>query len=642
MSAPASVAANKGATTYLPLFITLILLSTYFVYLPGLSGGFLFDDSHTIIENGYIHADTLTLESLRQAAGSFAAGGRQISMASFFLNSYFLEAAPYSFKLVNLIVHLLNGLLIYFLTRLLLQSYADNLGRLKLPDWTPVAITAAWLLNPMELTTVLYVVQRMTGLASFFILGGLLAYAYGRQRQMQGKHGMAFIISGLLGGTALAYLSKENGVLLVPFALLIEVIFYRFRKQGSGRDWRIIWLVVILPLSGFLFLLFTYYSPHRFLTGYASRDFSLHERLLTESRVIWLYIRLILLPDNRLFGIWHDDISVSESLLSPPNTLLAVTGIILLFTASIFLLRKAPLIAFGILWFFVAHSIESTVLPLEIAHEHRNYLASYGILFTLITTIVLLLQSNKNYKLAGIVIVTIIIAYAYVTFERSRIWANPLQHSILEAENHPESARAVFEAGRQLLVLSVDGNEDLQELGFSYWQKAAQLDKTGITPELSMIITAENLGIAQDPEWMVSATHKLAEYPLSKTDLRALNEFLKCLESQQCHLQTDKTTRLFKLAAKGNNPQGLTLLGFYTANILKRYTPAEKAFAAAVHRKPNEPAYRVNYARILIAGRAWSKALVQLDHAESIDPFKIHQSAILELREIINQERMAQ
>ncbi|MCZ7654258.1 MAG: hypothetical protein M5R42_08160 [Rhodocyclaceae bacterium] len=114
--------------------------------------------------------------------------------------------------------------------------------------------------------------------------------------------------------------------------------------------------------------------------GYALRDFSAVERMLTEGRVLWFYLGLILFPRLEALGLYHDDIAVSTGLIAPWTTLLALVGLFGLIWLAWRLRLRMPLTAFGLAWFLIGHGLESTFLPLEIAHEHRNYVPLFGIL----------------------------------------------------------------------------------------------------------------------------------------------------------------------------------------------------------------------------------------------------------------------
>jgi hypothetical protein len=294
-------------------FIT-ILSITFFTYYPGLSGDFEFDDTLNILQNGKIAIDYLDATQLQQALSSGFSGPlkRPISMLSFALNHYATGFDPYFFKLTNVVIHLLNGVGIFLLSCLLLNVYRKRFQSALTQQhiqWISLVISAVWLLHPLNLTAVLYIVQRMTSLATLFTLGGLIFYVWGRLQLCDSNRGIGQILIGLLVFGPLAALSKENGVLLPLFMFAIELVLFRFETAKRSTRFFLIGffsLTVALPILGFLIFLLA--QPEWLLDGYKIRDFTFTERLMTEARVIWFYVQMIVLPNNSQLGIYHDDI----------------------------------------------------------------------------------------------------------------------------------------------------------------------------------------------------------------------------------------------------------------------------------------------------------------------------------------------
>src|SRR5690606_28428671 len=117
------------------------------------------------------------------------------------------------------------------------------------------------------------------------------------------------------------------------------------------------------------------------VTGYGSRNFGMAERVLSEARAICDYLFRILLPSLRGGGIYHDDFAVSRGLADPWTTAPALLVVAMLVGIAVWRRRRWPVFAFAILWFFAGHLLESTVFPLELYFEHRNYVPMIGILF---------------------------------------------------------------------------------------------------------------------------------------------------------------------------------------------------------------------------------------------------------------------
>ena len=106
------------------LFAALCLLTTL-IYVPGLSGDYMFDDMPNLLHNPQLNITSLDTESLQGAAFSSGSGKlrRPVSMLSFVLNRYFFGIDPYSHKVVNLLIHLLTGIGLYILSRQVIASY---------------------------------------------------------------------------------------------------------------------------------------------------------------------------------------------------------------------------------------------------------------------------------------------------------------------------------------------------------------------------------------------------------------------------------------------------------------------------------------------------------------------------------------
>ncbi|MDA8383988.1 MAG: tetratricopeptide repeat protein, partial [Betaproteobacteria bacterium] len=180
-----------------------VLAVTAWVYSDGLKGGFVFDDLPNIVQNPAIAHAHFTLSSLAQAALSSHAGPlrRPLASLSFALQVASVGLSPFALKLGNLLIHLVNGTLIFLLLRKILAApRLDGTCQDKCSKWLPVVVASAWLLAPINLTAVLYVVQRMESMSTLFMLLGLLLYVEGRLRLLRDQpNALLFTLMGLLG-----------------------------------------------------------------------------------------------------------------------------------------------------------------------------------------------------------------------------------------------------------------------------------------------------------------------------------------------------------------------------------------------------------------------------------------------------------
>lgn len=542
--------------------IKLALLFCVFVitvtsYLPGLTGHFIFDDGINIRINPFLKIDRLDISTLWQAAssGGISPLGRPISMASFAINYYFFGMSPYYFKATNLAIHLVNGLLVFVLVKLLLglhlrvRAAADD----NLAAWAGIAVAAIWLLHPFNLTGVLYVVQRMTSLASLFTLAGMALYAYGRTRLLDGKPcGFSLIAAALLVFTPLAALCKESGVLLPLLILVCEVTLLRWSTPDRGSRNGLA-AMVGLSVAGPL-LLGLYYvsqSPGTILGGYAWRDFSLAERLLTEARVLWFYLHMIVLPSLGEMGLHHDDILISRSLLSPWTTLPAIVGLLALAVGAFMLRHKQPLITFGIAFFFAGHVMESTIIPLELAFEHRNYLPMMGILLPLAYYALSARLHLPSARARRVTFVLLLVLFGGLTAARAQQWGNTLMMRTLEVERHPLSVRAHTDLANvydYLPPTSQDEAIGFYEKARFHYQQAADNGPSSISGLFGILAMNAHRGLPVDKSSFEMLERRLATVRFGPPNTNTLISAARDFADGHILIDAEVIARIFRAA----------------------------------------------------------------------------------------------
>ena len=352
------------------LILLLVLLATVAVYWPGLSGSFVFDDYGALVYNQGVHITSLSLEELWRGTWSYAhAGplGRPIAMASFALDHVFHGLNPFYYKLENVLIHLVNGFLVWLLTRrvgrlILISGPAREPDVL---DGLALFVAAVWVLSPLCMTSVLYVVQRMTSLSATFTLLGLLGYLHFRAKGVASRRGAHFILAlGSLGVfTALSVFTKENGILTAGYAWLLEwaVIRPLAPKTRLERSWAWVWQGIPLLLALYV-IYFLVSHPGWMEQTASSRNFNAMERLQTELRVLVFYLRQIVFPQSHLFGLYHDDIVISRGWLNPATTLWAAMFHVTLIALAVARVRSWPIFALGVTWFYMGHALESSCI----------------------------------------------------------------------------------------------------------------------------------------------------------------------------------------------------------------------------------------------------------------------------------------
>ena len=406
------------------------------------------------------HGGVISWEAFRAFVFQGHSGplGRPLALASFLLNANTWPTDPYLFKLTNLGIHLLTGAALSWATLNLLRFYGVSEQR---AWWGAVLNMAFWLLHPFMVSTTLYVVQRMTQLAALFVFAGLAGYLHGRLLLQQGRYRRAAYVwmSVSLGlGTVLAVLSKENGALLPLLAWVAEACCPRTADgddECSGADWRWKALFFWAPTAailGFLALQINLSSE-----AWPTRPFNQIERILTEPRILWEYLYQLYLPRIEGRGLFQDGYPFSSSLLQPASTLLSLLGMTALVAVALWLRRRGLWGAYGavaLLFFLVAHLLESTVVGLELYFEHRNYVAA-AFLFLPVAMGLLLLAERRNVIVAGGLALLVLGMLSLLTWQRAQLWADTETLQNYWAVSTPESARAqnrlsahLFAAGR--------------------------------------------------------------------------------------------------------------------------------------------------------------------------------------------------
>jgi len=422
---------------YQLLLLLVLLATTGAVYSPGLQGPLLLDDFPHLSPLLEAHTDdwrTLASNNIFSNSGPFK---RPVSMASFIFNAVVHGSDIWYWKATNVAIHLVNGLLVFLLVMKLLQAGRTPRDR---AGWLALLAAGVWLLHPLHVSTVLYTVQRMSQLSALFAFAGLLVYAIGRDKQIcRTGRGWNYIALAFLVCFPLAVLSKENGLLFPYFVVLMEALVYRFRGNAETRQAlkKLAFVVIVLPsLIASVYLLT--HIDSLVTNGYDLREFTLVERVLTQFRVLMLYLYQLLLPLPGTMGFYHDDILVSRSLVEPVTTLLSLLFLIFSLYLAWRLRNKWPLLAFGVLFFLVAHLLESTIFPLELMFEHRNYLASFGVVLMLIVILNAVITNSRILSAIG---VAILVIAALLSLARADTWGSHASLLTHMYGVHPDSRR---------------------------------------------------------------------------------------------------------------------------------------------------------------------------------------------------------
>ncbi len=675
-----------------PALLVLALIVVTAIYWPGLYGGWLFDDYPNIVDNQGVQIKDATLGSLTRAALSSPASEfkRPLASLSFAANYLIAGLDPYWMKLTNLVIHLLNGMLVFLLARSLLLVDASRRRSLPAgaasaamllrprsektdPDMaipaegiaTEVApadtrasalnragilaalIAASWMLLPINLTGVLYVVQRMESMANVFVLVGLLGYVAGRGRMLSwhwateaSSHacvterepwsGFALCAASIVVPAAIGILAKETAVMLPLYAVLIEGTLFRFQKVSPAKpppigsivetpsarrpepamiqphaayDRRIIGLfsaILALPLViGLVWLLPGVFNAE----SWATRDFTLGTRLLSEARIVSDYVVWTLFPTPSPLSFYHDNFHLSTGLLRPWTTAASIIFLALL-AASAWVLRvRNPLVTLGIGLFLGCHLLTGTVLPLELIYEHRNYFASFGLMLAVVP--LLAVPRTRRFGLSrNALFGGLLLCWSGLTAFTTYAWGDPLRLAQDLAERAPDSPRAEYELGRTYIVYShYDPASPFTHEAYAPLEKSAALPDSSILPEQALIFMNARMHLPLKDAWWNSMIEKLKAHTPTVQDESSLAALTQCMREHHCDLPKDRMTRAFMAALAHPNSSARLLATYsdYAWDVLFDHELGLRMIKAAVKVDPNEPAYRITEIRMLVA-----------------------------------------
>lgn len=430
--------------------IVFLLLAILSAYSNSFSAAWQMDDKPNILDNARLHIDNLMPETLYEtffaSPGSVKRLYRPLPCLTFALNWYLGQDDPSGYRAVNISIHILTAIFLFstvkqiFKTPALSKSFAEF-------DTQHVALlsTALWALHPIQIQAVTYIVQRMTSMATLLYVMGLLFYI--KARLNASSHRSLLLYVGCFAAFILSLACKENAATFPLSIILVETAFFS-KKEGTTsapfNSSRVLLCTGILVFFAAAFY-FTRGNPFSFVNGYVHRSFSLSERLLTEFRVVVFYLSQIFYPHPDRFSIDHE-IPISTTLMDPWTTLPAILIVVFLAFLGFSQIKKRPLVGFAVLFYFLNHLIESTVIPLEIIFEHRNYLPSAFLFVPLACGFMAMLKklggkSRLIFRVLVTCMVLLVVSLGTATFLRNTAWATTWTLWADAARKAPGNAR---------------------------------------------------------------------------------------------------------------------------------------------------------------------------------------------------------
>ncbi|MCX6245735.1 MAG: tetratricopeptide repeat protein [Bacteroidetes bacterium] len=443
--------------------IFIILLLGIIIYSNSFQCSFQFDDLYQIINNVKIRnlADFSTIWN--------SSPNRPVAFLSFAINYHFNQFDVRYWHLVNLAIHLINALLVWWLTLLIFSSPVIKDQKIATHKKLLAFATALlFVSHPLATQSVTYIVQRMTSLVALFYLFSLVLYVKARLSE-KGMIVRILLFAGSFISAMLAMRTKENAFTLPFVLLLVEFFFIRIRKLSINfRDYRVI--LLILVFLGIILIIPLRYSLSIFKpiipAGHPESALTPYYYFLTQLSVIVKYLQLLFLPVNLNLDY---DFPVSTSFFQI-RTLLSFLFLASLITVAVFLFKKQRIISFGIFWFFITLSVESSIIPInDVIVEHRTYLPSIGFFLVIIAALYFLFGDKYKWGAMGILFI-MAGSCSYLAYERNKVWKDDLSLWNDVVSKSPGKPRAITNRGLAY------ANREQWDMAIEDYSRSLQID----------------------------------------------------------------------------------------------------------------------------------------------------------------------
>jgi tetratricopeptide (TPR) repeat protein len=577
-----------------------------------------FDDEGTIINNKRLHLSEINWPNIKNTFFASKDGRgrfyRPVSCLSFAINFFFGKIDVFGYHIVNITIHLLASVFLF-----LFISQALALPGLKAkyrPNSYFIALlsTTLWAINPIQTQAITYIVQRMASMAGMFYVIAMYFYLKGRvEKKFRSK--IVFFGSSIVTGL-LSIGCKENALMLPVSIYLFDLFLIQgLTKETFRKNVKPASALALLVL--FMWILY-YYLSHKdiaILSLYQERAFTLKERLLSQPGIILFYLSLIFYPVTTRLSIDHD-VAISKTLINPPATLIYIGFIIAILVVSLYLSRRRPFISYGIIFFFLNHLIESSIFPLELVFEHRNYIPS---MFLFVPVVVLLLNAIKYYSskkplqiIIIVFIISVIVGQGHSTFIRNYLWKTEESLWMAATEKAPDLWRPWHNLGKYY------GDKNMHKDALTNYFTA--LSKKITIDRRDKNLTFYNIGVEY---------HKMGEKDkafLNYLKAERINPFLPKLHNNKGVIlaekgRTEEAIYEFSEAIRYNKNlhEAYSNLGFLLLK-LGRIEEAIKQLEMAFELKPDNTSTLLRLGYAYRKKGLYGKAFLLFKRAQKLDP----------------------
>ncbi len=387
------------------LILLLFLVLGFLIYSNTFQAVFHFDDNRNIVSNQAIR----NLGNL-QAIWNWGPD-RFLTNLSLAVNFHFGGLNVFGYHLVNIAIHVTAAVMVYFLVWTLFRTPTFRTHSLhEYAETIALFCGLLFLAHPIQTQAVTYIVQRGASLAALFYITACFLYLKAKIEQNKKLYWLAALVS------ALAMLTKPNVITLPVMILFCDLFLFPKTKTQSWQE-RFTYLAPFLVTFAVLPIMFLHgFKGHAAGQFYETNTIRPVHYLLTQFNVIVTYLRIVFLAEAQ--SLYHN-FPISKTFFEI-KTFLCFGFLASLFMAGVLLRKKHPPITFGIFWFFLALSIESSIFPIEhVIFEHRMYLPMAGFCLAFITACYIFF---KKKQLVSFVLIAIVIGLCVKTYQRNAVW----------------------------------------------------------------------------------------------------------------------------------------------------------------------------------------------------------------------------
>ena len=396
------------------------------IYSNSLHGQFQFDDMGYVARNDSIRDIT----NIKAIWNALEHPSRFVGFLTFAANFHFAQGDVFLYHVTNVIIHLMVVTSLWWFVWLIFGTPAvrqrRGISQSLYDNRVGIAFFVAliFLVHPMATQAVSYIAQRLASLATLFYLMTMNCYLKGRMSSILLRRCIWFL--GMVIFSILGMFTKQI-TFTMPFMILILELYFLHNKGNSVVKIKNIFKpLYLIPFMGFVFIIpwimkfnvMSIFSWNVKSGSHFGDMITAPKYFFTQMRVVSHYIRLLFIPIGQNLDY---DWTISHSFFEI-KVLAGFIFLVTLFILGLRMVRRYRLISFGIIWFFVTASIESSIIPIRhVIFEHRVYLPMVGFSIAFVT---FLFYWIKNRKCFIIVLSALVMIFSFLTYQRNKVWSN--------------------------------------------------------------------------------------------------------------------------------------------------------------------------------------------------------------------------